>query len=79
MHAHRVLSGNDETSDLIVLEIALGPGVANIARGMFSALRELDRENVGAIVVEGIDDSEGETAAAIMNRLRKAAETTAET
>jgi L-threonylcarbamoyladenylate synthase len=79
MHAHRVLSGNDETSDLIFLEIALGPGVANIARGMFSALRELDRENVGAIVVEGIDDSDGETAAAIMNRLRKAAETTAET
>ena len=77
MHGHRVLTGEGEgRHGLIIQEIALGPGVTNVARGMFSALRELDRENVGSIVVEGIDDSEGETAAAIMNRLRKAAETT---
>ena len=41
---------------------------------MFAALRELDRRDVDAILVEAIDDAEGETAAAIMNRLRKAAE-----
>ncbi|CAK4031766.1 Threonylcarbamoyl-AMP synthase [Lecanosticta acicola] len=57
-----------------VLDIDLGPATSNIARGIFSALRDLDREGVDTIFVEGIDDSEGDTAAAIMNRLRKAAE-----
>lgn len=57
-----------------LLQIALGSDTANIARGIFSALRELDRGNVTAIFVEGIDDLEGDTAAAVMNRLRKAAE-----
>ena len=37
-------------------------------------MRELDRMNVDAIFVEGIDDAEGDIAAAVMNRLRKAAE-----
>ena len=55
-------------------EIALGSNTAGISRGIFSALRELDRKNVDAILVEGIDDLEGDTAAAVMNRLRKAAE-----
>ena len=63
-----------ESSHLDLLEIALGHDTAEIARGIFSALRELDREDVDAIFVEGIDDYEGDTAAAIMNRLRKAAE-----
>ncbi|OCL08575.1 translation factor [Glonium stellatum] len=45
-----------------------------IARGLFSALRELDKYGVDAILVEGIDDDEGDSAAAVMNRLRKAAE-----
>ena len=57
-----------------VWEIALGRDTADIARGVFSALRELDREGVDRIFVEGIDDAEGDTAAAVMNRLRKAAE-----
>nr|POE67040.1 threonylcarbamoyl-amp synthase [Quercus suber] len=57
-----------------VLDIALGRNTTNIARWIFSALRELDRENVDMIVVEGIDDAEGDIAAAVMNRLRKAAE-----
>jgi L-threonylcarbamoyladenylate synthase len=61
--------------DVITLEISLGPEVAKVARGIFSALRELDRENVDVILVEGINDQEGDTAAAVMNRLRKAAET----
>jgi L-threonylcarbamoyladenylate synthase len=62
------------SSDVLTLEISLGPEVAKVARGIFSALRELDRENVDIILVEGIDDQEGKTAAAVMNRLRKAAE-----
>lgn len=64
----------EDVPSLQLLEIALGSDTANVARGIFSSLRELDREDVDAIVVEGIDDSEGDTAAAVMNRLRKAAE-----
>ena len=41
---------------------------------MFSALRELDLKGVEVIFVEGIRDGEGDVAAAVMNRLRKAAE-----
>ncbi|EME42561.1 hypothetical protein DOTSEDRAFT_81403 [Dothistroma septosporum NZE10] len=59
-----------------LLSIDLGPDTADIARGIFSALRDLDREDVDAIFVEGINDGEGDTAAAVMNRLRKAAEVT---
>ena len=52
--------------------IKIGPSNTEIARGLFSALRELDLKGVDTIIVEGIED-EGETGAAIMNRLRKAA------
>lgn len=55
-------------------DIDLGPKTEDIARGLFSALRELDRMDVDVIFVEGINDEEGDVAAAIMNRLRKAAE-----
>ncbi|KAK4955349.1 hypothetical protein LTR10_007544 [Elasticomyces elasticus] len=61
-------------SGIELFDLALGPDTAGIARGVFAALRELDRVDVDAILVEGIDDAEGTTAAAIMNRLRKAAE-----
>ncbi|MCJ1251446.1 hypothetical protein MMC30_008679 [Trapelia coarctata] len=54
-------------------DIHLGTSVAEIARGLFSALRALDLEGVEVIFVEGIDNQEGE-GAAVMNRLRKAAE-----
>lgn len=57
-----------------LLAIDLGAKTGDIARGLFSALRELDRQDVDAIFVEGIDESENGNAAAIMNRLRKAAE-----
>lgn len=57
-----------------VWSISLGSEVADIARGLFSALRELDQKDVDVIFVEGIDDNEGDAAAAVMNRLRKAAE-----
>ncbi len=64
----------DDQNRLDVWTIALGRDTADIARGLFSALRELDQKGVDVIFVEGIDDSEGDTAAAVMNRLRKAAE-----
>ena len=64
----------DDQDRVDVWTIALGRDTANIARGLFSALRELDQKGVDLIMVEGIDDREGDTAAAVMNRLRKAAE-----
>lgn len=68
--------------------INIGPSLASIAYGLFSALRELDLLGVEVIFVESLDDDSGgpkeeeeeETeedggkGAAIMNRLRKAAE-----
>lgn len=63
---------DDEIIELFGLQ--LGPDTASVARGIFAALRELDLKDVDAILIEGIDDEQGETAAAIMNRLRKAAE-----
>lgn len=55
-----------------VLEIPLGGETKFIAQCLFSALRELDLKGVDVIYVEGIED-EGDIAAAVMNRLRKAA------
>ncbi|KAM0796538.1 DHBP synthase RibB-like alpha/beta domain-containing protein [Usnea florida] len=46
----------------------------NVAQGLFSALRELDEKGVDIICVESMNDNEGDIAAAVMNRLRKAAE-----
>jgi len=54
-------------------DVYLGTSTAEIARGLFSALRALDMESVDVIFVEGIDDHVGD-GAAVMNRLRKAAE-----
>lgn len=55
-----------------VLDIDLGRDVKGVAQGLFSALRELDREGADVIYVEGVDDGD-DIAAAVMNRLRKAA------
>ncbi|EDU44751.1 SUA5 translation factor SUA5 [Pyrenophora tritici-repentis] len=58
-----------------VWDIDLGAKTEDVARGLFSALRELDKKAVETIYVEGIDDKTGDDiAAAVMNRLRKAAE-----
>ena len=60
---------------LSIWDIALGTSTEDVARGLFSALRELDKKGVDIILVEGIDDNvEDDIAAAVMNRLRKAAE-----
>lgn len=58
-----------------IFDIHLGSQTSDVARGLFSALRELDKKSVEVIFVEGIDDTTGDDiAAAVMNRLRKAAE-----
>ncbi|OKL55694.1 hypothetical protein UA08_09048 [Talaromyces atroroseus] len=57
-----------------VYDIDLGSEAEAIARGLFAALRSLDELNVDAIYIEGIRDDEGDLAAAVMNRIRKAAE-----
>lgn len=59
-----------------VWTIDLGPDIADVARGLFSALRDLDLKGVAVIFVESVgdDDGRGEATAAVMNRLRKAAE-----
>lgn len=52
----------------------LGDRATDVARDLFWALRELDRKGCEVICVESINDDEGDVAAAVMNRLRKAAE-----
>ncbi|OAQ72415.1 translation factor, SUA5 type [Pochonia chlamydosporia 170] len=58
-----------------IFDISLGGETRGIAQGLFSALRELDRRGADIIFVDGIDD-ELDIAAAVMNRLRKAASET---
>lgn len=67
---------NTKTSTHLIdmFDIDLGRDPSNIARGLFSALRDLDELGVSTIYVEGISDTEGDLSAAVMNRLRKAAE-----
>ncbi|KAF4123984.1 L-threonylcarbamoyladenylate synthase [Geosmithia morbida] len=55
-----------------VMDIDLGKDTKGIAQGLFSALRELDLRGADLIFVDGIED-EMDIAAAVMNRLRKAA------
>jgi L-threonylcarbamoyladenylate synthase len=73
LHAEEVVL-EDAGKRFTVWDMCIGPDTASVARGLFSALRELDRKDVDAIIVEGINDEEGDIAAAVMNRLRKAAE-----
>jgi L-threonylcarbamoyladenylate synthase len=64
-----------KSGDMEVWDINLGAETEGVARGLFSALRELDKRGVDVIYVEGIDDKiDDDIAAAVMNRLRKAAE-----
>jgi L-threonylcarbamoyladenylate synthase len=71
-HAQRYIATSSDTE---VWDIDLGAETEGVARGLFSALRELDKKGVEMIYVEGIDDKvDDDIAAAVMNRLRKAAE-----
>lgn len=71
---HFKRGGSPNNGYLDVWAISLGTDTTSIARGLFSALRELDQKSVNTILVESIGDNEGDAAAAVMNRLRKAAE-----
>jgi L-threonylcarbamoyladenylate synthase len=63
------------SGDIDIWDVDLGAETEGVARGLFSALRELDKKGVEVIYVEGIDDRiDDDIAAAVMNRLRKAAE-----
>jgi L-threonylcarbamoyladenylate synthase len=71
---HRIeVRSQDEGHPFVTWDIYLGPRTEDIARDLFWALRDLDRKKCDAIFVEGIGDEEGDVAAAVMNRLRKAA------
>lgn len=73
--SQRPTSGNGSVPEPeVVWSIHLGKDVQSIARGLFSALRTLDEKGCEVILIEGISDTEGDLAAAVMNRLRKAAE-----
>lgn len=60
------------TPGVKVLDLDLGGTVELVAQGLFAGLRELDRRGADVIFIEGVPEGEG-IAAAIMNRLRKAA------
>ncbi|KJZ78766.1 hypothetical protein HIM_02157 [Hirsutella minnesotensis 3608] len=64
----------DESGERIgrIYDLDLGLDTTSIAQGLFAALRELDLRGADTIFVEGID-GEHDVAAAVMNRLRKAA------
>lgn len=70
----RELEKELRTSVQDIWTIGLGHNVAGIAHRLFFALRELDLIGVDLIFVEAFSDSQGDMAAAVMNRLRKAAE-----
>ncbi|KAK7183384.1 hypothetical protein DPSP01_000486 [Paraphaeosphaeria sporulosa] len=72
---HCTFQRDSDQGPLSIWDIGLGIATEDVARGLFSALRELDKKGVDIILVEGIDDKIGDDiAAAVMNRLRKAAE-----
>ncbi|PNY20657.1 Threonylcarbamoyl-AMP synthase [Tolypocladium capitatum] len=77
--SYHVLAGDLKNKDGEVIgqlfDISLGTDTRGIAQGLFSALRELDRRGADTIFVDGIED-ELDIAAAVMNRLRKAASET---
>ena len=52
----------------------LGSDATAVAKNLFSGLRELDLKGVDVIFAESMDDREGDLVAAVMNRVRKAAE-----
>ncbi|KAL4944547.1 hypothetical protein BDV06DRAFT_210171 [Aspergillus oleicola] len=63
----------DKTKE--VFDCHLATDIGGIARGLFAALRAMDEKEVSVIYVEGVSDNEY-LAAAVMNRLRKAAGST---
>ncbi|KAJ6131304.1 Threonylcarbamoyl-AMP synthase [Penicillium sp. IBT 18751x] len=68
-------TGSPNRRTKLAYDYHLGSDTASIAHGLFAALRALDECDVDVIYVEGISDQDGDLAAAVMNRLRKAAGT----
>ncbi|KAJ5684544.1 Threonylcarbamoyl-AMP synthase [Penicillium maclennaniae] len=66
-------TGSPNRRTKLAYDYHLGSDTASIAHGLFAALRALDECDVDVIYVEGISDQDGDLAAAVMNRLRKAA------
>ncbi|KOS41541.1 hypothetical protein ACN38_g7599 [Penicillium nordicum] len=66
-------NGNTSSRTKMAYDYHLGSDAVSIAHGLFAALRGLDELDVDVIYVEGVSDREGDLAAAVMNRLRKAA------
>lgn len=66
-------TGSPNSKTKMAYDYHLGPETSDIAHGLFAVLRALDELDVDVIYVEGISDREGDLAAAVMNRLRKAA------
>lgn len=67
--------GSPSSRTKLAYDYHLGSDTGSIAHGLFAALRALDDFDVDVIYVEGINDRDGDLAAAVMNRLRKAAGT----
>lgn len=72
--AHAVKLSLPSGDSPVAYAVDLGGSTAEVGRGLFAALRELDALGVQAILVEGVGEDEGDVAGAVMNRLRKAAE-----
>lgn len=68
-------TGSPSSRTKVAYDYHLGSDTVSIAHGLFAALRALDEFDVDVIYVEGISDTDGDLAAAVMNRLRKAAGT----
>lgn len=66
-------TGSSNSRTKLAYDYHLGSETESIAHGLFAALRALDEFDVDVIYVEGISDRDGDLAAAVMNRLRKAA------
>jgi tRNA threonylcarbamoyl adenosine modification protein (Sua5/YciO/YrdC/YwlC family) len=62
----------NESFDLRLIDVEIGPDPKQVASWLFAVLREMDQRGADVIYVEGIAD-DGSIAAAVMNRLRKAA------
>ena len=66
---------SEETDGIVTYVADIGPDINAVARNFFSSLRALDLQGCEMIFIESLEDREGDLVAAIMNRLKKAAET----
>ncbi|KAI4164898.1 MAG: hypothetical protein LQ342_001531 [Letrouitia transgressa] len=72
---YKITQGSPSSeSHIDIWMIHLGIEATTIAHRLFAALRTLDQIGVDVIFVESVEGHQGDAAAAIMNRLRKAAE-----